>query len=79
MTYLSYMSNFNQLYNVAKGIANFAKNEYGESFIGFYKLKKVLKDHLVELLMSKIQSDTDKIKTIYITYFIFSNSICFIT
>lgn len=75
MTYLSYMSNFNQLYNVAKGIANFAKNEYGESFIGFYKLKKVLKDHLVELLMSKIQSDTDKIKTIYITYFILNREI----
>lgn len=69
------MSNFNQLYNVARVIANFAKNEYGESFIGFYKLKGLSKDHLVELLMSKIQSDTDKIKTIYITYFILNREI----
>ena len=38
MTYLSYMSNFNQLYNVAKGIANFAKNNFtNEQVLEFCK------------------------------------------
>lgn len=76
MTYLSYMSNFNQLYNIAKAIAPYAKEEYGNVFIGFHKLKKLIKgDHLVQLLISKAQTEIDKIKVIYISFFILNRTI----
>jgi len=65
------MSNFNQLYNIGKSIAEAAKDEYGNSFIGPQKIKNLINsDHLVQLLMTKVPNVIDKIKTIYIAYFV---------
>jgi len=70
------MSNFNQLYKIANAIAPYAKSEYKDSFIGFHKLKNLVKqDHLVQLLISKATTDIDKIKVLYITFFILNRNI----
>lgn len=70
------MLNLNQLYKIANAIAPYAKQEFGNSFIGFYKLKKLIKgDHLVQLLMSKANADIDKIKVLYITFFILNRTL----
>lgn len=70
------MSNFNQLYKIANAIAPYAKEEYGNSFIGFQKLKNLVnRDHLVQLLMSKVNTEIGKIKVLYITFFILNRNI----
>lgn len=70
------MSNFNQLYKIANAIAPYAKSEYKDSFIGLQKLKKLVKDdHLVQLLISKATTDIDKIKVLYITFFILNRTL----
>lgn len=70
------MSNFNQLYKIANAIAPYAKEEYGNSFIGFHKIKNLVRtDHFIQLLMSNVSSSVDIIKVIYITYFILNRTI----
>lgn len=65
------MSDFKNLYSIAKPIANHAKNEFGSGFIGFQKLKKLTsQDHFLQLLLSKVNYQVDKIKILYIVYYI---------
>jgi hypothetical protein len=62
---------FKKIYSIANGLANLCKTEYGDSFIGITKIKKVIqKDHFAELLMSKVTTIPEKIKVFVAVYFI---------
>lgn len=62
---------FKRIYSIASSVANLVRTEYGNSFIGITKIKKVItNDHFAELLLSKTTNISEKIKVLISTYFI---------
>ena len=62
---------FKKIYSIANNIANLVITEHGDNFVGISKITSIIKnDHLAQLLLSKVNSNSEKVKIVIATYFI---------
>jgi hypothetical protein len=62
---------YKKIYSIANGLANLVRSEKGDVFVSLIGIIKVIKnDHFAELLLSKTNSVSEKIKVFVATYFI---------